>query len=93
MAHFLKKNQIVQTVKHERNTAMHVLHNVIGLVINTTADPLGRYRLHLLLPVKCSMAEHLLKSKESHVHSPVGVNFLHPHLQIHIRKFRQIKVR
>ena len=31
------------------NSAMHVLHNVKGVVINTTAYHLGSYNLHLLL--------------------------------------------
>lgn len=31
------------------NDASHVLHTFLGVVINTTADHLGRNNLHLLL--------------------------------------------
>ena len=41
-------NQIGPTVKHVWNDAMHVLSNILGFVINTTAYHLGRYSLHLL---------------------------------------------
>ena len=36
------------------NDASHVLHTFLGVVINTTADHLGRNNLHLLL-LKSSM--------------------------------------
>ena len=42
------------TVKHVLNVAIHLLH--IGVVINTTAYPLGRYSRHLHL-LKSSMIE------------------------------------
>ena len=31
---------------------MHVLHNILGFEITTTGYRLGRYSLHLLLPIK-----------------------------------------
>ena len=42
-------NQIGPAVKQEWNDAMHVLHNIWGVVINTLAYHLGRYNLHLLI--------------------------------------------
>ena len=42
-------------VKQAWNVAMLVLHNFLGLVINTTAYHLAGYSLHLLL-LKCSMS-------------------------------------
>ena len=40
--------QIGPKVKHVWNSALQVLHNFLRFVINATAYPLGRYRLHLL---------------------------------------------
>ena len=40
-------NWIGPTVKQQWNFAMHVLHNIFGFNINTTAFCLGRYSLHL----------------------------------------------
>ena len=41
--------QVGPKVKQLWNVAMHVRHNFLGVVINTTAYHLGRYSLHLLL--------------------------------------------
>jgi len=41
--------QVGPKVKQLWNVAMHVRHNFLGVVINTTAYHMGRYSLHLLL--------------------------------------------
>ena len=59
------KNQISPTVKHVWNVAMHALLNIFGFVINTTANHLTQYSLHLLL-LKSFMMTSLRMSFQSH---------------------------
>ena len=51
--------QVGPKVKQLWNVAMHVRHNFLGVVINTTAYHLGRYSLHHFL-LKSSMGLHIV---------------------------------